>query len=146
LPYQIAANPTNYYAFVSSVDFATCKRATPSYRELPAAVLMPPSSGSTPLTKEVLNERYISVATETTTTMRHTFGNQRRVAAPVPDYEPASPSTSASSSSPPVPPVQVATATATAGLTDTRALTRNPFEKELFRIEDERFELDMLST
>jgi paired amphipathic helix protein Sin3a len=56
---------SNFYAFVSSVDFTTCKQVTPSYRELPKEVPIPPCSGRTVLGDAVLNDTCISIPTGT---------------------------------------------------------------------------------
>jgi paired amphipathic helix protein Sin3a len=56
-------NQTNYYAFVSSVDFTSCHQVTPSYRELPVQILVPHSTGRTQLGDEVLNDTCISIPT-----------------------------------------------------------------------------------
>ena len=53
----------NYYAFVSSVDFSTCKEVTPSYRQLPEEIAVPPCSGRTTLSDNVLNDKCISIPT-----------------------------------------------------------------------------------
>jgi paired amphipathic helix protein Sin3a len=86
---------TNYYAFVSSVDFSSCPIVTPSYRELPAAIQPPHSSGRTATCDEVLNDRCVSTAT----------GSE--------DYS-------------------------------FKSSRKNIYEENLFKVEDERFELDML--
>jgi paired amphipathic helix protein Sin3a len=49
-------NQTNYYAFVSSVDFTICPQVTPSYRELPPQILVPHSTGRSALADEVRND------------------------------------------------------------------------------------------
>lgn len=53
-----ALNQTNYYAFVSSVDFSVCHQVTPSYRELPVQIQVPHSSGRTALADQVLNDTW----------------------------------------------------------------------------------------
>jgi len=37
-------NKTNYYAYVASLDFLTCRQITPSYRELPTDIPLPSCS------------------------------------------------------------------------------------------------------
>jgi len=88
-------NQTNYYAFVSSVDFNICHQVTPSYRELPPQILVPHSTGRTALGDEVLNDTCISIPT----------GSE--------DFS-------------------------------FKATRKNIYEENLFKCEDERFELDML--
>jgi len=60
------ANRNNYYTFVSSVkyvDFSTCKEVTPSYRQLPDNIEIPPCSGRNSLCDLVLNNKYMSIPT-----------------------------------------------------------------------------------
>lgn len=93
---QVASlNQTNYYSFVSSVDFTICHQVTPSYRELPPQILVPHSSGRNELADEVLNDTCISIPT----------GSE--------DFS-------------------------------FKSTRKNIYEENLFKIEDERFELDML--
>lgn len=88
-------NRANYYAFVSSVDFSTCKEVTPSYRQLPDEILIPPCSGRTTLSDNVLNDKCISIPT----------GSE--------DFS-------------------------------FKSTRKNIYEENLFKCEDERFELDMI--
>jgi hypothetical protein len=85
----------NYYAFVSSVDFSTCKQVTPSYRMLPLALPPAVSSGRTPLCDNVLNDVCVSIPT----------GSE--------DFS-------------------------------FKSTRKNIYEENLFKCEDERFELDMV--
>eukprot|EP00474_Spongospora_subterranea_P001514 CRZ01972.1 hypothetical protein [Spongospora subterranea] len=86
---------SNFYAFVSSVDFTTCKQVTPSYRELPAEIPCPPCSGRTILGDTVLNDTCISIPTGTED---QSFKSSRK----------------------------------------------NQYEEALFKVEDERYEIDMM--
>lgn len=88
-------NRSNYYAFVSSVDFSTCKEVTPSYRQLPDEILIPPCSGRSTLSEQVLNDKCISIPT----------GSE--------DFS-------------------------------FKTTRKNIYEENLFKCEDERFELDMI--
>lgn len=93
---QLAAmNQTNYYAFVSSVDFTVCHQPTPSYRELPAQIQVTHASGRTEIGDEVLNDSCVSIPT----------GSE--------DFS-------------------------------FKSTRKNIYEENLFKCEDERFELDML--
>lgn len=93
---QVASlNQTNYYSFVSSVDFTICHQVTPSYRELPPQILVPHSSGRNELADAVLNDTCVSIPT----------GSE--------DFS-------------------------------FKSTRKNIYEENLFKIEDERFELDML--
>lgn len=80
---------------VSSWPLCPSTEATPSYRELPEGIVIPPSSGRTPLCEAVLNNTVISFQT----------GSE--------DFS-------------------------------FKATRKNIYEENLFKCEDERFELDML--
>lgn len=90
-----AKTRNNYYAFVSSVDFTTCKQVTPSYRALPNGIATPSCSGRTRLCESVLNDTTISIPTSAE------------------DYT-------------------------------VKSTRKNVYEENLFKVEDERFELDIL--
>ncbi|CEO94948.1 hypothetical protein PBRA_003761 [Plasmodiophora brassicae] len=86
---------SNFYAFVSSVDFTTCTQVTPSYRLLPAEIPCPPCSGRSILGDSVLNDTCISIPTGTED---QSFKSSRK----------------------------------------------NQYEEALFKVEDERYEIDMM--
>ena len=88
-------NRNNYYAFVHMVDPTSCKQVTPSYRQLPGSILIPPCSGRTRLCEEVLNDVAVSIPT----------GSEDK---------------------------------------SFKSTRKNIYEENLFKCEDERFELDML--
>ena len=85
---------SNFYAFVGSVDFNTCKHVTKSYRELPSEVPLPPCSGRTVLCDAVLNDTCISIP----------VGSEDQF----------------------------------------NTMRKNIYEEALFKVEDERYELDMV--
>lgn len=92
---QLAAHRFNYYAFVASADFSTCKEVTPSYRQLPSEVQSLSCSGRSALSDQVLNDRCISIPT----------GSE--------DFS-------------------------------FKSTRKNIYEENLFKCEDERFELDLI--
>ena len=58
---RFIANRTNYYSFIQSVDYNSCKTLTPSYKLLPSSIITPNTQGSTNLHQANLNDVAISI-------------------------------------------------------------------------------------